>query len=120
MSEFTEVHREVLTALCDTVVPAIERADDPDGFFARSATDMGADQALLVTLGTLPPDQAAGMLQLLDALAEQGYDYAKGNRFMAGAALQGVPRHRVVGNDVLAFFNQAASGYWPIFDPEHG
>ncbi len=73
MSEFTEVHREVLTALCDTVVPPIERAEDPDGFFARRASDVGVPQTLEMLLGTLPDDQRGGLLQLLEALAEQRF-----------------------------------------------
>lgn len=57
---------------------------------------------------------------LLDALIEQGYDYAKGNRFMAGASLKEMPRHRLFGNVVLTFANKVASGYWHIFDPQNG
>jgi hypothetical protein len=36
------VQREVLRAICDTVCPALERPDDPVGFWARSGTDVGA------------------------------------------------------------------------------
>jgi glycosyltransferase involved in cell wall biosynthesis len=57
---------------------------------------------------------------LLDAVVEQGYDYAKGNRFMAGASLAGMPRLRLFGNIVLTFVNKLASGYWHIFDPQNG
>lgn len=57
---------------------------------------------------------------LLDALVEQGYDYAKGNRFMAGASVSGMPRHRLFGNIILTFINKLASGYWHIFDPQNG
>lgn len=57
---------------------------------------------------------------LLDAVVEHGYDYAKGNRFMAGASLAGMPRHRLFGNVVLTFFNKLASGYWHVFDPQNG
>jgi len=74
MSGLTDSQRATLRAVCDTVVPAIERADDPDGFWARKATDVGADAALLLTLERLPPDQAAGMLRLLDTLARLGFD----------------------------------------------
>ncbi len=73
MSEFTEVHREVLTALCDTVVPAIERRDDPDGFYARRASDVGVPQVLEQFLTAMPDDQRGGLLQLLDALAGQRF-----------------------------------------------
>ena len=33
-----DVQREVLHAICDTVCPPLERAADPDGFWARSGT----------------------------------------------------------------------------------
>ncbi len=57
---------------------------------------------------------------LLDAVAEQGYDYAKGNRFLAGESLALMPRHRLFGNVVLTFVNKLASGYWHVFDPQNG
>ncbi len=67
--------------------------------------------------GQMAPEYLA---PLLDAVVEQGYDYAKGNRFMAGASLKGMPRHRVFGNVVLTFLNKLASGYWHVFDPQNG
>jgi choline dehydrogenase-like flavoprotein len=76
MPELTDLQRQTLRAVCDTVVPSISRAEDPDGFFARRATDVGADQALLLALDALPPEQAEGMCQLLDALAAQGFNGA--------------------------------------------
>lgn len=57
---------------------------------------------------------------LLDAITDQGYDYAKGNRFLAGEALGLMPRHRIFGNVVLTFMTKLASGYWHIFDPQNG
>ena len=57
--------------------------------------------------------------RLLDAIIS-GYDYAKGNRFLAGASLAAMPRHRLFGNIVLTFLNKLASGYWHIFDPQNG
>ncbi|HKY05885.1 MAG TPA: glycosyltransferase family 2 protein [Blastocatellia bacterium] len=57
---------------------------------------------------------------LLDALIEQGYDYAKGNRFLAGESLAFMPRHRLYGNIALTFMTKLASGYWNIFDPQNG
>jgi choline dehydrogenase-like flavoprotein len=72
-AELTEQHRATLRAVCDTVVPAIEVADDPDGFWARRATDVGVDQAIEQFLDAAPDDQRAGLLQLLDGLADQGF-----------------------------------------------
>lgn len=67
--------------------------------------------------GQMPPEY---LHHLLDALVEQGYDYAKGNRFLAGHSLHLMPRHRLVGNIVLTFVNKLASGYWHVFDPQNG
>ncbi|MCO5397522.1 FAD-dependent oxidoreductase [Ralstonia soli] len=64
--------RAALRAICDTVVPAIEHADDADGFWARRATDVGADQAIVAMLAAMPPDARNGLLGLIDGLAAQG------------------------------------------------
>jgi choline dehydrogenase-like flavoprotein len=71
--EPSEQQLAVLRAVCDTFVPSIEHTPDPHGFWARSATDMGADQAILQTLATLPDEQAGGLLQLIDAIGDQGF-----------------------------------------------
>jgi choline dehydrogenase-like flavoprotein len=69
----TDPQRGTLRELCNTVVPSLERAPDPDGFWARRASDVGADVALAEFVAAMPPDQSAGIGQLLDALAEQGF-----------------------------------------------
>lgn len=67
--------------------------------------------------GQMLPEYLAS---LLDAIIEQGYDYAKGNRFLTGESLSFMPRHRLLGNIVLTFLTKLASGYWHIFDPQNG
>lgn len=57
---------------------------------------------------------------LLDGIVDQGYDYTKGNRFLARESLGLMPRHRLLGNIILTFLNKLASGYWHIFDPQNG
>ena len=57
---------------------------------------------------------------LLDAVTIQGYDYAKGNRFLHTAALSTMPRHRLFGNFILTFLTKLTSGYWNVFDPQNG
>ncbi len=98
MTEVTERRRATLRAVCDTVVPAIERPEDPDGFWARTASDVGADEGLLGALGALPPEQFAGFMELLDALAGQGF-----------AGLSQRSREQVLTNLSLASM-QAAMG----------
>ena len=68
-----DVRREVMRAICDTVCPPLERADDPDGFWARSGSDVGAPEALAEAIAGLPPVQREGLEQLLDGLAQMGF-----------------------------------------------
>src|SRR4051794_13917085 len=69
----TDDQRATLRAVCDTVVPSIERTPDPNGFWARKATDIGVDQAFEQMLEQMPPENQAGIAQLLDGLAEQHF-----------------------------------------------
>jgi choline dehydrogenase-like flavoprotein len=69
----SDVRREVMRAICDTVCPALERVDDPDGFWARSGSDVGAPEALGEVIAGMPPQQREGLEQLLDGLARMGF-----------------------------------------------
>jgi choline dehydrogenase-like flavoprotein len=69
----SDAQRAALRAFCDTIVPSIARADDPDGFWARRATDLAVDQGVAQLLATLPPELQAGLAQLLDVLTQQGF-----------------------------------------------
>ena len=69
----SDVRREVMRAICDTVCPALERADDTDGFWARSGSDVGAPEALGEVIAGMPPQQREGLEQLLDGLARMGF-----------------------------------------------
>lgn len=57
---------------------------------------------------------------LLDAVVEQGYDYAKGNRLVTGEAYQKIPRVRYFGNAFLSLLTKIASGYWHVADSQSG
>lgn len=63
---------DTLRAVCDTIVPSIERVPDPQGHWARSASSYGVPDGVAQTLSNLPPDQFAGLCQLLDVLSAQG------------------------------------------------
>lgn len=67
---------QVLRLLCDTVVPPIDHPDDADGFWARRATDVGADLGVLATIAAMPADQQQAVGGLLDALAAHGFPAA--------------------------------------------
>ena len=74
--QLTDAHRATLRAICDMVVPSIERDPDPDGFWALSASEVGADVALGELIEALPEEQLSGTIELLEALAEQGFERA--------------------------------------------
>src|SRR5215208_2022430 len=68
-----ESQRAALEAFCDTIVPSIERADDPDGFWARKASDLQIAGAVEELLAQIPDEVTrGGMCQLLDVLDAQG------------------------------------------------
>lgn len=73
MSELTDAQRDVLAAVCDTIVPAIARVPDPDGFFARRASDLWVPQVVEYLLVGMPDDHRAGLLALLEALAGEDF-----------------------------------------------
>ena len=70
---FSDEQRATLEALCDTVVPSVERRDDPDGFWARTAGDLGVAAGVeQVVAGIADPAVRGGLVTLLDVLAQQG------------------------------------------------
>jgi len=73
MFELTDTRREVLAAVCDTVVPAIARDPDRDGFFARKASDLWVPQVIEYLLAGMPDDQRASLLALLEALDQTDF-----------------------------------------------
>ncbi|HMT04541.1 MAG TPA: GMC family oxidoreductase [Solirubrobacterales bacterium] len=63
----------VLNSVCDTIVPSLHREDDPTGFWARSAADTGANQAVAQAISEMPETDQAGMAELLDSLELQNF-----------------------------------------------
>ena len=83
---------QVLRLFCDTIVPAVPHPDDADGFWARRATDVGADRGLLATLAALPAEQRAALAGLLEAIGAQGFltaPQATREQILAGMAAAG-------------------------------
>ena len=69
----SDSQRAILTAVCDTVVPALPRDRDPHGLWGRKASDMGVDMGAALLISEIPDPGAAGwLLQLIDALGGQG------------------------------------------------
>jgi choline dehydrogenase-like flavoprotein len=72
----SEIQRDTLTRLCDTFAPSIRREDDPTGFWARTASDMGVPDAIEQALAQLPEEQVDGLRALLDEFAHEGFNDA--------------------------------------------
>ncbi len=72
--ELNETQKVVLRSLCNTFVPSIQVADDPLGFWARSASDIGTDKVLAVALlNDVPETLRTALLHLLDELSTQDF-----------------------------------------------
>jgi choline dehydrogenase-like flavoprotein len=69
----SDSQRAVLTAVCDTVVPALARDRDPQGHWGRRASDLGVDVGAAQLISDIPdPELRGGLLMLLDAIGGQG------------------------------------------------
>ena len=71
--QLTGTHRTVLRALADAVVPSLDRAHDPTGFWALSGRELQADAAVAQALLELPDEQREGLLVLLEGLHALGF-----------------------------------------------
>jgi glycosyltransferase involved in cell wall biosynthesis len=87
-------------------------------FGYKKALEIGSDIAVKMDGdGQMPPEY---LPEMLDALIDLDFDYAKGNRFLMGSSIGVMPTHRLLGNLGLTFMTKLASGYWQIFDPQNG
>jgi len=93
MADLTPAQREALRAFIDTAVPSLQVEDDPHGFWARSGTEVGVDQAMELALADMSESDQAGIAQLLDALATLGFQHQGRNtrEGMLGTALALAP-----------------------------
>ena len=121
-------------ASTDQTTVIVKEMYDPRLNYLRNEKRMGVGGAVLLghetalSLGSDIDVVMAGdnqmdpryLPRLLDAIVDQGYDYAKGNRFLKSDHLRGMPTQRVFGSYVLTFLTKFASGYWQIFDPQNG
>lgn len=90
---FDDRQQAALSAVCDTFVPAVRppavEADDPTGFWARRASDLGVPEQLADELARrLDDEELDGLRQLLDLLATTGFArLPQGGRELALAAI---------------------------------
>lgn len=136
---------ETMPDLVDAVVVVDDQSPDRTGQIAREAADQrtevithqvnqGVGGAVitghrrLIELGLDVSVVMAGdgqmdpahLPRLLDPIADEGYGFAKANRFYSSTSFEGMPRHRIVGNMILTILTKAASGYWNLVDPQNG
>lgn len=84
----------------------------------RAALELGSDvNVIMAGDAQMDPDY---LPDLLDKVTDDGYGFAKANRFYSPESFEGMPGHRVFGNIVLSFLTKMASGYWNLFDPQNG
>ncbi len=82
------------------------------------ARDQGADMAVVMAGdGQMNPDDLPA---LLDPVAEDKADYAKGNRLISGEAYTKIPKVRYFGNAFLSLLTKISSGYWHVADSQSG
>jgi len=62
----------------------------------------------------------SNMPKLLDAIIEDGGDFAKGNRLLTQDVRKKMPRLRFTASQILSLFTKIASGYWHVLDPQNG
>ena len=58
--------------------------------------------------------------KILDPVASDKADYAKGNRLFTGYAYKIIPKVRYFGNSSLSLLTKIASGYWHVADSQTG
>lgn len=70
MSTKTDARRlAALAAICDTLLPSIVRPDDPDGYWARRASDLDVPARILDLMANAKAEDRVPFYQLLDLLA---------------------------------------------------
>lgn len=86
-----------------------------DGYVA--ARGMNIDiAAIMAGDNQMHPDD---LPNLLDALIDENFDYAKGNRLLNGS-VDIMPKHRFIGNSILTLLTKFATGYYFSMDPQCG
>src|SRR3954469_25793943 len=100
MTQLTSEQLDALRAVCDTVVPSIAVDEDPDGFWARSASELGVAEVAAGVIATLPEAQGAGLQSLLEAFFQAGIAGAPleaREQLLAGVAASSVEAGAGVG-----------------------
>jgi choline dehydrogenase-like flavoprotein len=65
----TAAQLQALAAICDTFVAAVPMSPDPNGYWARRASDQGVPQRIIELLGTVKTEDQDNFAQLLGLIA---------------------------------------------------
>ncbi len=74
-------------------------------------------------VSVLPGDNQCDARLIADFVTkceDEKYDCVKGNRFAGGNDTSKMPKNRKIGNIVYSLITKIASGYFSIFDSQHG
>jgi choline dehydrogenase-like flavoprotein len=58
-----------LRAVCDTIISPVTRTDDPDGYWGRTASDLGVPERILALISNVKAEDQADFQQLLGLLS---------------------------------------------------
>jgi choline dehydrogenase-like flavoprotein len=111
-SFLTEAELQLLSAICNTLMPTITEPDDPHGYFALAASDLGVPQAVANVLATLPSkaDRAATKL-LFKLLASPALGLMLAGQPRAFLALDQAGRERFLRGMAVSQMPQLRSGF---------
>ncbi|MBN1515393.1 glycosyltransferase family 2 protein [Candidatus Sumerlaeota bacterium] len=114
---------DVLQSIDDSrlIVERLKRNQGVGGAMAAGFRRILQEDAdIIVKIDSDGQMDPAMMLDLIEPVAADACEYAKGNRFRHFTELQRMPSARKLGNIVLTFWTKLASGYWHVFDPQNG
>ncbi|CAN5531853.1 GMC family oxidoreductase [soil metagenome] len=116
----SDAERATLSAICDTVVPSIDRDRDPDGFWARKAGDLGVGEAAAQLISEIPDETVReGLRELISAIGQQGISrasQASSEQILRNIALSGP----MAAGGVNALINMTLFLTYGAPDPETG
>lgn len=104
-SGLSDTQRLVLRAVCNTYVPSLKMPDDRDGFWGRSASDLGVERVLTrVIEREVPEPLRLGLLAVLDELATRGF--ARASQERREALLRAVAGSSPQMGGLISFFEK--------------
>jgi glycosyltransferase involved in cell wall biosynthesis len=95
-----------------------------NGGFGKS-TKLGITNVLSTVdyVAVLPGDNQCDanlIKKFIEICEDQGYDCCKGNRFLGANDTTSMPTNRKIGNLIYSYIMKVVSGYYTIFDSQHG